>query len=171
MSGGPAAILGWRWDQVRCPPSNREGGGALPRILAICAARQKRVIRRLESCAEGLLCPRTIAAGCGRPFSHKRAVCRARFCSPVPRTPPGASPFPRAGPSLLSQLPALPRCRAHPQPLMCLARSCHTGPRLLLALPLPSFCGHTTPTVPDLRGPLVESPWCLGASSIWPTLR
>ena len=157
---GPSRYTGLAMGPGEVPTfKHREGGEGLPRILAGCAARQKGVMRRLESCAEGLLCPRTIAAGWGCPFSHKRAVCPVRFSSPAPRTPRSASPFPGAGPSLLPQLPALPRRPAHPQPLMCLARSCHTGPwLLLLVLPLPSFCGHTTPMVPDLCGPLVERP-------------
>lgn len=155
---GPNRYTGLAMGPGEVPTLKHKEGGGLPRILAGCAARQKWVMRRLESCAEGLLWPRTIAAGCGRPFSHRRAVCPAQFSSPAPRTPPGASPFPRAGPSLLAQLPALPRRPAHPQPLMCLARFCYTSPRLLLVLPFPSFCGHTTPVVPDLRGPLAESP-------------
>lgn len=70
------------------------------------------------------------------------------------------SPFPQAGPSLLSQLPASPGA----SPPAALDVSVGNVMLASAAGTLPSFCGHTTPTGPDLRGLWLQSPFW--ASSI-----
>lgn len=162
-------------------PQTGGGGGALPRILAGCAARQKRVIRRLESCAEGLLCPKDNCCRLWASFLTQGTSVQAEFCSLSLGPLWCQSPSPAA----LTPVPAAcpPQVPSPPAALDVSARSCHR-PSLLLALPLPRFVATQAPRSqifplwtsmrspwcllgPQAFGPSTEMSWHLGVKALW----